>query len=76
MIQVNPKPVRGLRMTAIEVLNSAQPSPSLKWRRRWALRSLPAKNPFRWEFAHSAPQAVARVSKIRFARVNSINIGS
>jgi len=64
-----------MSMTAIEVLNAAQAIAELEMAKALALRSLPAKNAVsEWEFLTRQPQAWQAFRKVRFARVNSINM--
>jgi len=67
--------VRGLSITAIEVLNAAQAIAELEMAKALALRSLQAKNAVsEWELLTRQPQAWQAFRKTRFARVKSTNI--
>jgi len=62
-------------MTAIKVLNAAQAIAELGMAKALAFRSLPAKNAVsEWELPTRQPQAWQAFRKVRFARVNSINM--
>ena len=72
---VNPKPARGMGLTAIKVLNAAQAIAEIEMAKALAFRSLPAKNAVsEWELRTPHPQALQAFRKVRFARVNSTNI--
>ena len=71
---VNPKPTRGMGLTAIKALNAARPSPRLKWRRRWRSDHCRRKMLFPGGNCPLGSHKRGRVRKIRLARVNSTNI--
>ena len=74
-LRVNPKPAREMGMTAVKVLNAAQAIAEIEMAKELTLRSLHAKNAVsEWELRTRQPQAWQAFRKVRFARVNSINM--
>jgi hypothetical protein len=72
---VNPKPTHEMGMTTVKVLNAAQAIAEIEMAKALAFRSLLAKNAVsEWELLTRQPQAWQAFRKVRFARVNSINM--